>query len=55
MESEIPETDSTKNLPREIFGMKIRSNEPEIFSELEFTKMKNVKIGNQFFITIPEN
>lgn len=46
LDSEVPNTDSTKILPKETSNMIIKSNEPQVFFDLEYTKIKNVKLGN---------
>ena len=46
LDSEVPNTDSTKNLQKETSNMIIKSNEPQVFFDLEYTKIKNVKLGN---------
>lgn len=46
LDSEVPNTDSTKILQKETSNMIIKSNEPQVFFDLEYTKIKNVKLGN---------
>jgi len=46
LDSEVPITDNTKILQKETSNMIIKSNEPQVFFDLEYTKIKNVKLGN---------